>query len=275
MAFTEDSFGVDSYVNARLRAAAQMVAARFSFEDENEPLVCADVGADHAYLSAYLVLHGICKRVYATEINELPAKKAVKNISMQPDVRVQTADGNFDRVPLSSLISVHVTDGLCGMQNKGINRAVICGMGGEVISGIIDRAEFVRNDKVKLVLQPMSKEMELREYLCNNGFYISQEMLVRDSGRVYTVMSAYYSGNNEALTPAELMLGKSIIQLFTTENGIKNTTVDERKMFAELIERKIGHAKNKMKSNNVSEDDRLLHDGLFEASEKFRTLTNA
>ena len=251
--------GIDGNVNARLRAAAEFVAARFDYEERDMPLVCADVGADHAYLSIYLVLHGICGRVYATEINELPAKKAVRNISQMPDVKVQKADGSTQTVPLGSLISVHVTDGLCGMQDKGINRAVVCGMGGEVIAGIIDRAQFLKHDRVKLVLQPMSKEMELREYLCDNGFHITEEKLLRDTGRIYTVMSVVYDGEKRKLSPAQLMLGKSIIEHFTQDSDVSASQLE---MFSELVERKLGHAENKLKSQHAGHDDRMLFEEL-------------
>lgn len=218
--------------SARLRAAAEYVAARFPYEN-GLPLVCADVGADHGYLSVYLAENGICERVYATEINKGPAEKAKKYIASRFDVERIGKDGKPCCVHLSDIVTVHLADGLDTMQGRGINRAAICGMGGEVISGILERADFVRMDRVKLILQPMSRELELREYLSLRGYEIIDEKLLSDAGRVYTIMAAIFTGEPYTLSPSELILGKRIIE----EGG---------ELFRNLLVRKYGHAKNKL-----------------------------
>ena len=40
----------------------------------------------------------------------------------------------------------------------------------------------------------MTKASLLRKYLCESGFEIQDEKAVNDSGRIYTVMSVYYTG---------------------------------------------------------------------------------
>lgn len=239
------------YIEAgpRLRAAAEFVAARFSYEKDT-PLVCADVGADHAYLSIYLAEEGICDRVYATEINKGPAEKAKKNIAQRFAVEKLDNNGQKIKVPLSDIVTVHNVDGLDTMEGRGINRIVICGMGGEVISGIIERAPFVKVDRIKIVLQPMSRELELRDYLSKSGFEITDEKLLQDAGRVYTIMSVVFTGRCYQLSPSELILGKSII----AKGG---------DLFKNLLARKYSHAKNKLNGRNLSESaddfDRLLY----------------
>ncbi len=232
--------------NSRLGAAAEYVAARLSFESEDTPLICADVGADHAYLSIYLAESGICERVYATEINEGPCEKAKENISKRRPVGVKCGDGTVRSVPLSEIVTVHNTDGLDTMEGRGINRVVICGMGGEVISGILERAPFVRDSKVKLVLQPMSRECELRCYLSENGFEIVDEKLVSDAGRVYAVIAAVWDGKKREFSPSELILGKNIIEC----GG---------ELFRSLLKRKLLHAKNRMRDASHSEYDERLY----------------
>lgn len=231
--------------NSRLGAAAEYVAARLSFEKPDTPLICADVGADHAYLSIYLAESGICRRVYATEINKGPCEKARLNIMSRRPIEVLYEDGSKVSVPLSEIVTVHNVDGLDTMENRMINRIVICGMGGEVISGILDRAPFVRDGNIKLVLQPMSREFELRTYLAENGFSIIDEKLVSDAGRVYAVISAVWDGRVREFSPSELILGKRIIDC----GG---------ELFRSLLKRKLLHAKNRMKDSSRTEFDERL-----------------
>ena len=231
--------------NSRLGAAAEYVAARLSSENSDTPLICADVGADHAYLSIYLAESRICQRVYATEINKAPCEKAKVNIKNRRPIEVLCEDGSKTSVPLSEIVTVHNVDGLDTMENRMINRIVICGMGGEVISGILERAPFVKDGRSKLVLQPMSREFELRTYLAKNGFSIIDEKLVSDAGRVYAVIAAVWDGKVREFSPSELILGKKIIEC----GG---------ELFRSLLMRKLIHAKNRMRDSSRTEFDERL-----------------
>lgn len=232
------------HVGKRLLAAAEYVAVS-SAVDRNGKKICADIGCDHGYLSIYLIEKGICDRVYASDINEKPVSIAKKNIA----VRDTRGMGLCDK------IDVRLTDGLCGLGGLGINHVIICGMGGEVISGILDRARDFWNGDVRFILQPMSSEYELRLWLSQNGFEISDETLLSDSGRIYTVMSVVYTGEKYTYGQAELMLGRHNIR----KGG---------EYLPELCERKLGHAKNLLKQKNVSGEDILLERELSDLYEK-------
>ena len=221
-------------VGERLLTAAEYVAVS-SVKNKDGKKVCADIGCDHGYLSIYLIEKGICDFVYASDINEKPVNTAKSNIKNR-DTR---------GLDLSGKIDIRLADGLSGMEDKGINHIIICGMGGEVIAGILQRAKsFWRND-VSFILQPMSSEYELRVWLLENGFEILCEKLVRDSGRIYTVMNACYSGAGFEYSQAELMLGRHNI----AKGG---------ELLCELCERKLVHAKNLLLSVKASEKDVLL-----------------
>lgn len=192
--------------STRLVAAARIAAASLYDGEDTDNLVAIDVGCDHAKLAIYLVQSGICQKVTASDINEGPVSKARENVSRR------TLMG----APLSDYIDIVLTDGLTGLSDRNANRIFILGMGGEVISGILDRADFVRNDvnkgKIKFILQPMTSEDKLREYLLENGFNIIDEEMVEDKGRVYAVMSVCFDGIKREYTPAQLLLGKSNIE---------------------------------------------------------------
>ncbi len=217
--------------SARLKAAAEIAAAKLFDGEDTDNLIAVDVGCDHAKLAIYLVQSGICRKVTASDVNEGPVNKARENVSRR------TLMGK----PLSDYIDIVHTDGLAGLESRGANRIFILGMGGEVISGILDRADFIKSEenkgKIKFILQPMTSEDKLRKYLLSEGYNILDEEMVEDKGRVYAVMSVCFDGEIRYYSPAELLLGKHNIQkggelfLRQLERRMRITlwTVDERR----------------------------------------------
>ena len=148
--------------------------------------VC-DVGTDHGYLPLFLYKEGRVESVCATDINEKPLENAKRTFM---------AEGACE-------IPLYLCDGLEKIDRNIADTVIIAGMGGEVISGIIDRASFVKDGSVSLILQPMTAARELRIYLSENGFFVEREEAVEDGGRVYSVMLARYDGvsrKTDALT---------------------------------------------------------------------------
>lgn len=232
--------------STRLAAAAKIAAAGLFDGEDTDNLIAIDVGCDHAKLAIYLVQSGICRHVTASDINEGPVERARENVSRR------TLMGK----PLSDYIDIVHTDGLSGLEDRKANRIFILGMGGEVISGILDRAEFVKNKenegKIKFVLQPMTSEDRLREYLCENGYNILDEEMVLDKDRVYAVMSVCFDGVKREYTPAELLLGKSNIE----KGGL---------LFARQIDRRIRITKKAINERKVAKlDCTELEELLFE-----------
>ena len=217
--------------STRLVAAARIAAASLYAGENTDNLIAIDVGCDHAKLAIYLVQSRICRHVTASDINEGPVNAARENVSRR------TMMGT----PLSEYIDIVLTDGLAGLEDVGANRIFVLGMGGEVISGILDRASFLRNDenkgRIKFILQPMTSEDKLRLYLCENGYNILDEEMVEDKGRIYAVMSVCFDGVKREYSPAELLLGRKNIEKGTElflrqlDRRIARTkqTIDERK----------------------------------------------
>lgn len=158
-------------------------AAKFVREDT----VVADVGTDHGYLVCYLIEAGICKKAYAVDINEKPLQ-AAKNL--------------IEEMGLQNRIETRLTDGLEGLPEKEVEEITICGMGGETIIGILERSLWVKNERVHLILQPMSRADMLRRWLSKEGFHIDAEEAVEVEDHLYTIMSIYY--NHEEETPDEI-----------------------------------------------------------------------
>ena len=152
----------------------------------------ADIGTDHAYLPVELVKTGRVKKAIACDINQKPLLNAEKTVK---------SEGLLDK------ISLRLSDGLQMVEENEVDTVIIAGMGGEVISGIIGRAAWLKNGK-HLILQPMTCPELLREYLVLNGYRIESETPVIDSGRVYTVISAFFGNNNDDKSFAYFVTGK-------------------------------------------------------------------
>ncbi len=170
-------------LDKRLEACSKMV--------KGTGTVC-DIGTDHAYLPAYLILNNICKKAVASDINEGPLKFAEQTLEKY---------GCRDRIALNR------SDGLEGIDLTGVSDIVIAGMGGETIAKILSDRR-TRNRKLNFILQPMTRASHLRRWLYQNGFEIIRETAVSEERFVYTAINAVYTGisMNIGLTPQ--MIGR-------------------------------------------------------------------
>lgn len=162
--------------------------------------VC-DIGTDHGYLAIELMRSGKAKRVIAADINSAPLENAHKNIEKS---QVQG-------------IELRLCDGFEGIEQDEFDTAIIAGMGGEVIAGILKRArEKLKNGKT-LLLQPTTSPEALRQFLYSNGFEITEELPVYENGKLYSVMRASFSGSSEHLEDYRFFIGKITPE---TEEGL-------------------------------------------------------
>ena len=138
----------------------------------------ADIGCDHGHLPIYLIKEGISPFCIASDIKQKPLESAKANIQKLNCQNIDTRLGA----------------GLSTIKEDEVDCITIAGMGGEVISSILEDAPFVKNGKYTLVLQPMTSADALRRYLCENGFSIEREVACLDGGKIYTVIKARFSG---------------------------------------------------------------------------------
>ncbi len=174
-------------LDTRLSAAADMVprGARL-----------ADIGSDHAYLPISLCLDGKIEYALASDINAGPVAAAVSHIG---------------RNKLCHRIKTAQADGLDGAREFAPDCITILGMGGELIVSILERADWVRDEKITLVLQPMTHGEILTFWLSENGFEITDESIVCDGGRddrIYRLIKAKYDGVRREVSTADALIGK-------------------------------------------------------------------
>ena len=133
----------------------------------------ADVGCDHGYLPIYLLQKGKISFAYACDVRDGP---------------LQTAKKNIDRYGLSEKTELIKSDGLIGIREKNADVISVCGMGGRLISKIINESEQCAKKAKRLVLQPMTEIYLLRKFLSENGFKIQREVIAKEGSRFYNVM---------------------------------------------------------------------------------------
>lgn len=171
------------HLNPRLAAAAELV---------RPGRIAADVGTDHAYLPAYLVMCGRCPKCIAGDIGEGPLNNARETVA---------ACG------LTEQIELVLSDGLDSASFRRADDIVIAGMGGEMIATILRRAPHLRDAKYRLILQPMTRAEEVHLFLAANGFSVMEERAVTDAGKVYLILAAEYTGDVRHITGAEVYIG--------------------------------------------------------------------
>ena len=142
----------------------------------------ADIGTDHALLPIWLCREGIVSRAIAADVADGPLKRARENV---------------ESYHCADRVDVRLSDGLRGIEPQEVDEVIIAGMGGELIARILDDASWKRA-AVRWILQPMSASEDLRVYLAGHGYGIESEQAVRALNRVYSVMTARYTG---AVTP--------------------------------------------------------------------------
>ncbi|HYF79832.1 MAG TPA: class I SAM-dependent methyltransferase [Symbiobacteriaceae bacterium] len=171
-------------LSPRLAAAAAYVLP-------GRPL--ADIGTDHAYLPAHLVQAGAIPRAIAGDV--LPGP-------------LDAARSTVQEAGLTQQIELRLGNGLKILKPGEVATVTICGMGGPLIAEILEAGPLAGVER--LVLQPMGGEETLRRWLMEHGWYIIDEKLVEDGGRIYAVMAA--EPGHMDLTWADAFLGPHLLK---------------------------------------------------------------
>ena len=149
-----------------------------------------DIGTDHGFLPVYLAQNSSAARIIATDISEGSLNAARRNAA---------------KYGVTASIEFILTPGLDGIEEKKINTIVIAGLGGETIASILSKAVWIKERRIKLILQPQSKIDELCGFLRLFGYIFSNAEVVRDNGRYYIVIVAA-TGKSESFESPEMEL---------------------------------------------------------------------
>ncbi len=197
--------------------------------------IVADIGCDHAFTSICLIERKLAKGAIAMDINKEPLKRAKQHI---------------EEAGLSHCIVTRLSDGAKELPEGVADTILISGMGGALITKILEDSISVTKSAKELVLSPQSEIYLVRHFLHGNGFKIVHEDMVKEHGKFYVVIRAVpgkerYRGragyiygeyliNNKNPVLAEFLLKeqkriKSVLDGFRQQGDNKSMAQEERK----------------------------------------------
>ena len=154
------------HLTPRLSAALSMLSGS---------KVVADIGCDHGRLTAALLQQGKCESVIATDISEPSLVKAKQLLS---------------HIGLSDRVSFRAGDGMDVVNQNECDAIAILGMGGTLMTRILDRCGIPINGAGCVVLQPMRAQADIRSYLYEHNFWITDDRIIPEHGRLYQIFRA-------------------------------------------------------------------------------------
>ncbi|MDZ5712192.1 tRNA (adenine(22)-N(1))-methyltransferase [Jeotgalibacillus haloalkalitolerans] len=157
----------------------------------------ADIGSDHAYLPCYLVKNNRVEKAIAGEVVEGPFQSAVKQVE---------EDG------LTANIEVRKGNGLTVLSPGEVTTVAIAGMGGPLISEILENGKDRLTGVQKLILQPNINAISIRLWLQEHGWQISDEKILEEDRKIYEVIMAERSADVKKLSEEELLLGPVLLK---------------------------------------------------------------
>ncbi|MBS4750844.1 tRNA (adenine(22)-N(1))-methyltransferase TrmK [Granulicatella sp. zg-ZJ] len=141
----------------------------------------ADIGSDHAYLPCYLALNEQITYAVAGEVVDGPFQSACLHVKEQG---------------LAEKVFVRLADGLDAIEELDkIDTVTICGMGGDLISKILERGYIKGQLKTvnTLILQPNIGEQHVRKWLMAHQYKIIEEYIIEENKKIYEVIVATVS----------------------------------------------------------------------------------
>ena len=141
----------------------------------------ADIGTDHGYIPVYLLNQGKVPYAILADVNKGP---------------LENARGEVRHNKLLDKVDLRLGSGIEVLNENEVDEVIIAGMGGILISELLEAKKSVAHNLDKLILQPMQAQDELRKYLLNNGYEILDEVLVKEDFRIYEIIVAKYTGKN-------------------------------------------------------------------------------
>lgn len=176
-------------LSQRLQAVAKLVPDQARL---------ADIGSDHAYLPAHLLLNKHIDYAVAGEVAKGP---------------FQNEQAEINKLGLGQQLQARLADGLDAIHDDDrIDTVTIAGMGGSLIAQILERGQAHLHGVRRLILQPNVGENRVREWLCLHRWQILHEELVAEDGHIYEIIMAEPSVCPVSYNQRELLFGPLLLE---------------------------------------------------------------
>ncbi|MGI6686593.1 MAG: tRNA (adenine(22)-N(1))-methyltransferase [Bacillota bacterium] len=220
---------MDVKLSKRLSAVAAMIP---------QGSVVADIGTDHGYLPAYLVMSGVSPYVIATDVNTGPLAAAENLISL---------------LAIEKKIDLRLGDGFSVLRPEEAETLVLAGMGASTMVKIFEQTPLVLSKAKRLILQPMRGTDKIRLWLSKYGWEIQDEELVYEDQIFYEIIAA--EPGHSILSNEEIEIGPVLLKkkhpllkdflmgkihvLKSIENSLQNSTKPKAQSQRRKINEKI------------------------------------
>lgn len=184
----------------------------------------ADIGCDHAHVAMWLAASGV-KKVIAMDVKKGPVDIAKANIK---------ANG------MSDIVEVRMSDGMDKLLVGEVECAIIAGMGGELICGILERGLAKLEAGIHLILQPQSEIYKVRDFLLKHNYTIINEKMLLEDDKYYTIIKAVPSVESSLVQTEYLDIDLHFGKLLISDNDIC------LKKYLAFQMDKLGELKNKL-----------------------------
>jgi len=137
--------------------------------------VVADIGSDHGYLPIFLAQTGEFQKIIAGEVSLGPYHSALNNVQ---------------KIGVRNIVDVRLGNGLSVLELDEVEIIVIAGMGGKLITDILETGKEKLNKVIRLILQPNVAEHHVRRWLYYNKYQIIAEKIIKDDNHIYEIIVA-------------------------------------------------------------------------------------
>lgn len=164
--------------------------------DENTRL--ADIGTDHAYLPIDLVKSGKIQFAIASDVAKGPLDNAKTDIL---------------EAGLSNQIQTRLGSGLETIKPEDkIETVVIAGMGGKLMTDLLEAVKEKDELYPTLILEPNIGEPGVRKWLMEHNYQIIQEEIIDTAGHIYELIKAILTDKMHQLSDKEILFGPFLLK---------------------------------------------------------------
>lgn len=199
----------------------------------------ADIGSDHAYLPIYLAKKQVINYGVVGEVAKGPLNNAVTEITKNE---------------LTDVLHPRLADGLAAIEaNDQIDVITIAGMGGKLISHILESGKEKLTGKERLILQPNVGSEITRAWLMKHHYEILTEEILEEDGHIYEIIVAEKTTAEVVYSHKELTFGPHLL------NQIDQVFIDKWQKEKQLKQNVI---------NSILKADNKDHDKVMELKQQ-------